>query len=719
MAKRPKRKRARRRRGGGTRGERVSERVLIEGVVGEIRRRATEAQDPATPPDRVAAIVAEDFDGMPAPLGLVRMLAERGSPERAGVVVERVALLAPGSVTALTLQAEAARVLEGDRERAERLLDEALDAGWDPSARVMLGGHLLEADRAVEALELAGEELLDNPLDGPAQTLYAQALVAVHARGVDGEELGPRAHAALERFRDRTPIYQLRAELARLVESDPELLRRQAETVREWLEDTSGEDRDLALELTGAEGERPGTEQEAIAQMAIERSWLMEPDDDLDENDDGDEQAWLERDEGDPDLSESRSPVALLARAENTSAEVADVAADWHQTCSYGLWLVGDPRPAPGVWLTEIVCGARRYVEVAPEQLDGLACWSVLLGAIVSLGGTWHTTGTFISLSPAEGDAAASLVSEAATDLLRVLSGKRARGPRRRRADPFGVLAGVSDEPDPPFADLVSKITANLLPAIAGGIRQQRAAAPRLTNTDGHPLKMITALVAIEEEASTGAARRLAAHPDFTCDEDGIGWWGRELTAAEREQTLHSVRAQLQEAEEEELEIEEPEEPRRWLRGRLRPAEGGFEVGVNSEERLQSLLERLAELGFSARLERRSVIDPSQDLPLRGPLGPLGFGDSPAEVDIWARHWPRQPTPALGGLTPRAAASRERERPRLEAVLRTLEHDADHISRRDRPVPDFHRLRAELSMERWWERPAGVHHDPPSRRRRR
>ena len=630
-------------------------------------------------------------------------------------------LLAPGSVTALTFEAEAARALEGDCERSERLLDEAQDADWDPrSAGVMLGGHLLEAGRAVEALYLAGEELLEDPLDDPAQALYAQALVALHERVLAGEELGPGAHAAIERFGDRTPIYRLREALVRLVEGDRELLGRQAQTVREWLDGVSGEDRDLALELTGADGEALGSEQDAIIRMAIERSWLTEPDDDLDEHDDEDEQAWLERDDGDPDLSESRSPVALLARGEDTPAELADVALDWYETCCYGLWLVEDPRPAPGVWLTEIVCCARRYVEIAPEQLDGLARWSVLFGAIVSLGGSWHTTGTFISLSPAEGDAAASLVNEAATDLVRVLSGKRACGPRRRQADPYGVLAGVSEDPERPFVELVSKITANLLPPIAGAIRHRRKAGPRLTkNTDGHPLKMITALVAIDGP-STGMLERLAAHPDFTREESGIGWWGRELTAAEREQSLQSVRAQLEDSYEEDVEIEEPDEPRRWLRGRLRPAHGSVEVEVNSEERLESLLEVIAQLGFSPRLERRSAIDPSQDLPLQGPLGPLGFGNAPAQVEAWARHWPQQPTPALGGLTPLAAAGRERERPRLEAVLRTLEHDADQISRRDKPVPDFDALRADLSMQHWWERPATVHHAPhPSRRRRR
>ncbi len=204
---------------------------------------------------------------------------------------------------------------------------------------------------------------------------------------------------------------------------------------------------------------------------------------------------------------------------------------------------------------------------------------------------------------------------------------------------------------------------------------------------------MITALLAVEGSAAPAAERLLseADGGDFTREQNGIGWWGRELTDAEREQTLQSVRAKLQASGEANLEIEEPLEPQRWLRGRLRTADEGFEVEVNSEERLQELLNLLAERGLGHRLERRAVIDPSQDLPLVGPLGPLGFGRSHKEVDAWAQHWAKQPTPALGGLSPRAAAERKRERPRLEALLRTLEHDADHLQRRGEPVPAFER----------------------------
>lgn len=711
MAKKSKRRRARKRSGrqpGGGRASSSSERALIDETVLAVRRRIEELRDPATSPARVAALLAETFDGVPVPHGYVQMLAERSSAERAREVAQELAALVGGSVTALAFEAEAARVLDGEEQRASRLLDEALELDLDPAAIVPLGFCLLDADRRLEALELAVENLLDDPLDGAAQRLQASALCAIHERAQAGQTLDAGERAALERFADRAPIYRLRDALRELVESDPELHARQASTIVEWLESVFGDEgeEDALRELLSSTETALDAEREAIVAMAVERSWRQEPEEeDIEALSD---EELLDREQGDPDLSESRTPVALLARGQSTPGELADAAADWHETCCWGLWLLEDPHPAPGVWLTEIVSGARRYVEIAPEQIDGLARWSVLLGAIVCLDGVSHTTGTFISLSPEEGDSAASLVDEAASDLMRVISGKRARGPRRRKAEPHGVLADLIEEPEPQAVELIANITAALLPSLVGGIRHARQAGPKLTNTDGDPLKMISATVATQEPLAL-AAKRLEEHPDFRRaeqDEQTITWWGRQLSAAEREQALQSLRAQLERDGDGELEIGEAQEPQRWLRGSLRVAQDGFEVEVNSEQRLQDLLALLDELRLGPEVRRRSAIDPSADLPLRGSRGPLGFGETPAAVHAWERHWLEQRTPALEGLSPRAAASREHHRPRLEALLRTLEHDADHLQRRGEPVPDFERLRDELAMEHWWELPA-------------
>jgi hypothetical protein len=74
-------------------------------------------------------------------------------------------------------------------------------------------------------------------------------------------------------------------------------------------------------------------------------------------------------------------------------------------------------------------------------------------------------------------------------------------------------------------------------------------------------------------------------------------------------------------------------------------------------------------------------------------------------IDAWLTHWPDEHVPALGGLTPRTAAARAKQRPRLEALLREFEHDVYKLARAGEPAPDIARLRAELGMEVWWEPP--------------
>ncbi len=71
---------------------------------------------------------------------------------------------------------------------------------------------------------------------------------------------------------------------------------------------------------------------------------------------------------------------------------------------------------------------------------------------------------------------------------------------------------------------------------------RRRAAGPKLTNTDGHRLRLITARVAVNDPAAVAA--RLAAHTDFRTEVAGeLSWWGRELTEIEREGALAQMRS--------------------------------------------------------------------------------------------------------------------------------------------------------------------------------
>ena len=110
------------------------------------------------------------------------------------------------------------------------------------------------------------------------------------------------------------------------------------------------------------------------------------------------------------------------------------------------------------------------------------------------LDGVWRTTGAVVLLRPSEGDDAADLVHEASVALAKELTGKRGRGPRRRREpDPHGVIVEIAEPIRPEIAALMSKVLGSLLPGIVGDVWRRRATGPKLTNTDGHRLRMITA----------------------------------------------------------------------------------------------------------------------------------------------------------------------------------------------------------------------------------
>ncbi|HLI61428.1 MAG TPA: hypothetical protein VKV21_17360 [Solirubrobacteraceae bacterium] len=686
MARSSRRKRAtRRRRPGGhpaTASRSAAEREL-EALLEQMRARAIEAQASETPVERVAEIVVEDFEEMPSPVGFVQVLTERGSPERARAVVTAVSQLAPGTVTALTLAAEAARELDGDRGRAEELLDAALvlpNTDCDPQ----LAEHLLAAGQAIAALECLQEAFGDDPADEQLLEIQAAALEEVHRAARARARPRRDEREALEHFADRTLLYRLRSALRERVDTDPALRERAARSVRRWLRDAGISDDEAPLAPV-REAER-----EALVRAAIESSWLSAPGGEIDDGDEDVDEDLI------PTFSESGTPLAAVALDPDVHLDVSEAAFDWWDTCTYGLWLVEDPEPRPGVWLTEIVSGARRYVAIPDEQLEGLRRWSVVLGPLVALEGAWRTGGTFIALRPSEGDAAAAVVKDAVADMIRSLEGKRPRGRRRRavRAEPHGVLVGSAGPADPSYVDLAGAVCRYLMPTLVGELRARRATRPAMRTMDGEEVKLITATVALRGGIDPHEALR--DHPDVRAEDDGeLTWWGRALSDTEREAMLAELRAQLGD----DADVE-PEEPPRWLRGRMRPIGGGLQVEVNSRERLAALLALLDEVGLQPEATRESVIDPAQDLPAFGGAGPFPFGSTVAQVAAWRERLLSTPSPALGGASPRRAARRAADRPLLEALLRDLEHDADILAERDEPIPDFAEIRAELGLAR-------------------
>jgi len=282
----------------------------IERALAEIQRRAAAARAPDTPPEVVAAILAEDFGEMPSPVGFTETLAEQ-SFERARAVAAEVWRLAPGSLVALTFTAEVARIVDGDLERSVALLEEAIDADGDSGAPGAMGMHLIGAGMSLEALETARECLDDDPGDDTGQTVLAAALGRLHDRAQAGERLTATEREALERFADRGLLYRLRDSIGELVEQRPALQELVASTVRESLEELE-EDGVISLDDL-AEAANAGLDgrYKPIMRLAIERAWLREQDDELDDDD-----------APAPELEDSTAPLALLATDPETPFEI-------------------------------------------------------------------------------------------------------------------------------------------------------------------------------------------------------------------------------------------------------------------------------------------------------------------------------------------------------------------------------------------------------------
>ena len=174
-------------------------------------------------------------------------------------------------------------------------------------------------------------------------------------------------------------------------------------------------------------------------------------------------------------------------------AELAARAAAWREHIHYGLWRIDGPGPPPGLWCTDITSGVTRYAEFPAELTDMTPRWAVWLGGIVPVDGIWRSTGQGFRLSPAEGDAAAELVQEAAATLIQGMAGKPKNGPSRLmteplrfgQAEPLGVYVDFDDPASSPMAVLLGKVTGVLLPRIVAEVHLHRSPRPRCATPTG------------------------------------------------------------------------------------------------------------------------------------------------------------------------------------------------------------------------------------------
>ncbi len=392
----------------------------------------------------------------------------------------------------------------------------------------------------------------------------------------------------------------------------------------------------------------------------------------------------------------SGTPLRAFAADPSTPSALAARAVAWYEHIHYGLWRIDDPVPAPGLWCTDIVSGTVRYVEFPAEATAGLARWTVWLGGVVPVDGIWRSTGLGVKLGPAEGDAAAEFVDQAAVAMVHAIEGMPEPPPmpiRFGEAEPRGVYADGQDPVSPGIAKLMGRVTGALLTRIAADVHRYRATPPTICNTDGDPMCLITVTVAVGE----GAAGRLAARPDFEFDSDEpdrITWWGALIPEGRREAMMAEAVAQLRAQGHQDVEL--PEGPQRWVRGVLRVHGGEIIAEVNSRERLARLLGILRKLGAEPEVTAEKRIDPALDF--AWPAGQRAFQRGAAEAaEGWEKHWLDEEVPALHGRTPRQAAHGA-EWPYLEALLRQFEYEAGLLAAEGKAGIDTAWLREQLGL---------------------
>lgn len=435
------------------------------------QRRLELIRDPATPADELAGLLDEHYEGRAIDGDLVVSLLEAGAePER---LEEASRLLwSDDSLTAITFAAAVARAT-GDMAAERGFIDKALavsqpdDATEEPAARLGVTRFLLDLGYHAEAAEQLEALIRVWPQDEDATEQYGTAIERISeqadgdAGASDASDGGPapdgaaadpdRDRAAVARFADRSGLLTLYDALGKYLAGTEH---------GKHLQATMDHHRKAVLDMGWPEGEAQG-----FGEFAEELALLGTADND------------------DP----AANPMAAFAAGPSVTPDLAARATAWYEHIRYGLWKVEDPVPSPGVWCTDIVSAARRYVQFPAEKVGRLPRWAVWMGGLLPVDGIWRITGRGVWLSPREADAAAEFIDRAGDELARAVTGTVARGltddhPEKIRfssAGPRGVQAGYDSAFEPKTASLSSRVINALATRIAADVYDYRRSEAR------------------------------------------------------------------------------------------------------------------------------------------------------------------------------------------------------------------------------------------------
>lgn len=327
-----------------------------------------------------------------------------------------------------------------------------------------------------------------------------------------------------------------------------------------------------------------------------------------------------------------------------------------------GVWEMVDVRPGRGMRVRDLLSGATcDVVEVAGSRQ--LVARDVLLGRVVDHEGASVLAGVHPRpLPPFE---AAEVVERVRTRV------------RRRRAIPVERLRESSVE---------RYLIARWDEAIEA-LDARRRTPPQLCNTDGDPLLLTSDYFSFPAADREKVAALLSSLDGVRGPESG-GAGDESLYRFVRE--ARPGRAQLGNT----------------LIGTVALGRHRLRLETNSLARADRLRARLEEAGGNL-LEHRARSHESLAAPGPAALAMPDEAGGPAEspelaaalreaIERYYDEWVNQPIPALGGATPRQAASTRAGREQLDVLLKLLENSAARTP--NAPAPDVTRLRRELGI---------------------
>ncbi|HEY4026363.1 MAG TPA: hypothetical protein VGO86_08020, partial [Candidatus Dormibacteraeota bacterium] len=530
--------------------------------------RANLVYDPATAPDRAAAILHEAFGDSPVEILIAPTIVSRGGIDRARAVADAALRRQPDAM-ALSLAADVA-LMDGRPADAEEHVVRALEVADDPDLHLRLAVTRASQGQLAAAIGVLDGQLSENP--GLERLLLARGDLLEQLQQVTDTQ--PADRQVLDRFQDRGVLRELQEAVSQYVAASPERMEAFTAGLDEWIEAGAVTEEELQAWTDLAEADTQARETGRL-QLIGEWTWLA---------------PLLEVEDPADDEPGARPLLAAFADDPAFAEDQRRRAREWLGWSLWGMWEIGRPEASPGVHVTEIVTGLELYVEMPPALIAGLPRWSVLVGPMLPVDGVWRAADWFEVATPAE---ARELVHNLVDELLDQAGSMGVEGVELRSwasdlHDTLGDL-WMPGSLEPPAAETVAitqAVVRAVMPELIASLRRMQGMPAEEPSLRWYSLSLAD---------PDGAWRVLGEQPDFGAQDDDLVWF-------EEPEEVEDEATEDEDAEDEDAEDEEAEDELGWVRATVAMDEDGLVVASESPDDVAELLNRLRALGHPAEI---------------------------------------------------------------------------------------------------------------------